>query len=83
MAFSLYILYGSIKDKYYIGISENVINRLAQHNSGKNKSTRFGIPWELKKIENFESRAEAMKREKFIKQMKSRKFIEMVINHLR
>ncbi len=61
-------------------MTENIINRLQQHNSGKNTSTRYGIPWEIKKYETYSTRAEAVHRESFIKRMKSRSFIEKVIN---
>jgi len=79
MSFYVYILYSLSKDKYYIGSCENVDIRLIRHNSGRNHSTKSGIPWELKKIEVYNLRREAYQREVFIKRMKSRKFIEQVI----
>jgi putative endonuclease len=53
--------------------------RLQQHNTGRNKSTHSGIPWELKYIENFESRCFAVTREMEIKKKKSRPYIEHLI----
>jgi len=41
------------------------------------------MPWELKKCEDYATRSEATQREAFIKKMKSRKFIEQVINNER
>ena len=79
MLFYTYILHSSAKDKYYVGSCENIEIRLALHNAGRNKSTKFGIPWIVKKIETFSTRAEATQRETHIKKMKSRKFIELVI----
>ena len=83
MNFFVYILYSPSKDVYYIGSCENVTVRLEQHNSRRNKSTKHGAPWQLKKQERYDTRAEAVKREYSIKRMKSRKFVELVIEGLR
>ncbi|WP_019599920.1 MULTISPECIES: GIY-YIG nuclease family protein [Rhodonellum] len=79
--FFVYILYSSSIDKYYVGQSENVANRIAFHNDGvRNKIwTRRGIPWELKTVFGFESKTESLKAEKFIKNQKSRIFIEKLL----
>jgi putative endonuclease len=53
---------------------------MKQHNAGRNTSTKSGIPWMLKKVEVFNTRSDAYQRELFIKRMKSRFFIERVIN---
>ena len=38
----------SLKDgKYYVGISENVVRRLKEHNSGKLKRTLMNKPHEI------------------------------------
>jgi predicted GIY-YIG superfamily endonuclease len=44
-----------------------------KHNSGKNLSTKSGIPWVLVANLNCESRSEAMQIEKKLKNLKSRK----------
>jgi putative endonuclease len=54
--------------------------RLDEHNRGKEKFTKTGLPWKLVYKEEFESLAQARKRENYIKKMKSRKFIEALIN---
>ncbi|MCD6440450.1 MAG: GIY-YIG nuclease family protein, partial [Candidatus Marinimicrobia bacterium] len=53
--------------------------RLIHHNDGWTKSTKSGIPWILVYSEKFNSRSNAMKREKEIKRMKSQKYIESLI----
>ncbi|MBL7683226.1 MAG: GIY-YIG nuclease family protein [Flavipsychrobacter sp.] len=83
MPFHVYILFSNAANKYYVGSCEDMTTRLAQHNNGRNKSTKAGCPWELRKIESYNTRSEAMQREAFIKKMKSRKFIELVINNER
>ena len=59
----LYILYSVSADKYYIGSTEHLDARLSQHNTGRNKSTKHGIPWKIVYTETFATRSEALKRE--------------------
>ena len=65
--FSVYILRSETLKRFYVGSSENVERRFQEHNTGKSKSTRAGVPWLLIHTETFETRAEAMVRERKIK----------------
>src|ERR1700722_12318091 len=80
MSFYVYILYSVKLDKYYTGSCQDILIRLQQHNTGRNISTKTGIPWVLKYTETFDSRAEAFKREMQIKKKKSRNYIEWTIS---
>jgi putative endonuclease len=80
MDFYVYIIYSQSKERYYIGYTHDLDLRLIHHNEGWTKSTKSGIPWKLVYSEKFESRSQAMKREKEIKRMKSRQYIENLIN---
>jgi len=61
--FYLYVLQ-SLKDLgYYIGITDNLENRIREHNLGKTKSIKHRIPFILKYKEVFKNRTEARKRE--------------------
>jgi putative endonuclease len=51
----------------YIGSTEDVENRLARHNAGKVKSTKFYRPWEFLDCESYHTRNEAVRRERFLK----------------
>ena len=73
--FNVYILYSKTLDKYYVGYTNDLERRLVEHNRKKGKYTDSGIPWCLVHKEEFELKLEAMKREKQIKQQKSRKYI--------
>ena len=68
--FTVYILQSKKNNKYYIGYTTDIQNRLRQHNSGSNKSTKSGIPWKLVKQENFKTKREAWLRERQIKRYK-------------
>ena len=77
--YSVYIIYSDSTDKYYVGYSKDVDLRLERHNLGWSKSTKAGIPWSLVYTESFDSKSEALQRERFIKKQKSRKYIEALI----
>jgi putative endonuclease len=77
--FTVYILYSSIINQYYVGQTQNIDERLVRHNSGRSLSTKKGKPWTLLYTEIYNSRSEAMLREKAIKKMKSRAYIEQLI----
>lgn len=80
MHFFVYIIYSPTLDKYYIGYSHNPEERVIEHNAGATKSTRSGRPRELVYTEGFKDKTEAIKRERKIKGMKSRKYIENLIS---
>lgn len=79
MSYFAYVLYSSKFNEIYIGHTENVDERLIQHNEGKSKSTKRYIPWVLVHKEEFDTRSEAMKREKQLKSQKGREFIRKVV----
>jgi putative endonuclease len=53
---------------------------LEEHNRGKEKFTKTGLPWELVYCEEFAALLLARQREAYIKKMKSRKYIESLIS---
>ena len=65
--YTTYILVSLTRGKYYTGHTEDLEKRLYEHNSGQTKSIRYGIPWQVIWIEEFPTRAEAMKKEIQIK----------------
>ena len=79
MAFHTYILYSKIKDKFYVGHTNDLENRLHQHNTRNNLGTN---DWCVVYDEVFNNRSDAMKREKEIKDKKSRKYIEWLIQQI-
>ena len=75
-----YILKSKIKERYYIGHTSDLERRLGKHNEGHNRSTKAHIPWEVVYSEEYETKSEAMKREYYIKKMKSKKYIKELIS---
>jgi putative endonuclease len=75
-----YILYSASINKYYTGVTDNLDWRLERHNMGWGKYTSKGIPWELKYYESYETKTEALRREREIKSKKSRMYIEALVS---
>ncbi|MEQ8304832.1 MAG: GIY-YIG nuclease family protein [Cyclobacteriaceae bacterium] len=75
----LYILYSQELDCYYVGQTDNIKDRLASHRGGKSKFTSRASDWMVVHTEEFLTRKEALVRERAIKRMKSRKYVESLI----
>jgi len=71
------------KGNFYIGQTNNPAERLLRHNSNKVRSTKNKGPWEIIYQKEFEIRSLAMQHEKYLKSLKSKKYIEeSVINNI-
>ena len=75
----VYILQSLKDNRYYIGETRNVEERLGSHNLGKQRSTRNRIPFRLILVEEFPNREEALKREKQIKSWKGGQAFQKLI----
>lgn len=66
----------SLKDfSLYIGFTENLKSRLSEHNSGKNVSTKYKVPYNLIYFEGYKNKSDALGREKFLKSGSGRRCI--------
>ncbi|MDD5291514.1 MAG: GIY-YIG nuclease family protein [Patescibacteria group bacterium] len=75
MKYFVYIIFNAKYNKFYIGQTYNLTKRLLEHNQHLSKYTaKYDGEWTLVFNENFSTRAEAMKREKFLKAQKNRDF---------
>ena len=77
----LYIIYSEAIDKYYVGETYDLEKRIEMHNthSYKRAFTKAADDWYLKLAFNCKNREDALFLERFIKRMKSKKFIQKVI----
>ena len=53
--------------RIYIGTTSDLRKRKKDHNNGSNKSTKYGIPWELVYYEAYASEDDALERERKLK----------------
>lgn len=65
--FYVYFLKSLANNDLYIGSTEDVAKRLVLHNAGKVRSTKAYRPWQLMGHEEYNSRSEAVRRERFLK----------------
>ncbi len=77
----VYVIYSEKLKRFYTGTTNDLDKRIEQHNSSyyPNSYTSKGIPWALKVDFTFEVSSHAYFAERFIKRMKSKKFIEKII----
>lgn len=80
--FFVYISKSQKTCKYYTGSTKNTAERLLRHNSGKNKSTKSGVPWNLIYSEQFKTKNEAYKREIQIKSYKGGEAFKKLIKKI-
>ena len=71
-----YVIKSLTSDYYYKGHCENLDLRIKQHNSGITKSLRSYAPFEIVYFEVFQTREEAIKREKYFKSSAGRRFLK-------
>jgi putative endonuclease len=75
----VYVLYSEKLRKRYIGSTSDLAARIHQHNSGKTRFTKGGIPWDIIYKEEYSTLSEARKRELFLKLGISRQFLDKVL----
>jgi putative endonuclease len=78
--FYFYILYSPSLDKYYIGHTSNLSERVRKHNTNHKGFTGRANDWIIVCAEVFETKIEAAKRETQIKGWKNRERLETLIS---
>ncbi|SHJ22492.1 GIY-YIG nuclease family protein [Flavobacterium haoranii] len=81
MPYFVYILHSLTKDKFYIGSTANLSERIIRHNQKSKGFTGSTNEWKLVYKEEFTSQSEAILREKQIKNWKSKSKIQELIQH--
>ena len=79
MPYFTYVLKSQATGKLYKGVTQNIAFRIEQHNAGLSSYTRGRWPRELVYMEEFQTRVEALSRERFFKSGKGREFLRSII----
>ena len=74
----VYIIYSERNNIFYKGYSEQPYKRLEEHNNGLSRFTKDKGPWKLVFLQRFDTKSEALKREKMLKRANS-KYLHWVI----
>lgn len=78
---TMFVVYAikSFKREYiYVGLSSDLDRRLAEHNGGKNKTTKPYRPFRLIYSEEFDTRLKARIREKYLKSGSGKEFLKNI-----
>jgi putative endonuclease len=67
MQYHVYILRSLSDRRHYVGMTTDIEKRIKYHNSGRVRSTKHRVPFELLYKEVYATRAEARAREKYLK----------------
>jgi putative endonuclease len=81
MSFVVYILFSESKNKFYVGFTSNLDERIVRHNQKSKGFTGSVNDWKIVFTEKFETREAALKRELQIKSWKSRVKIQELISN--
>ena len=77
----VYIIFSKKLDRYYIGFTSDIKSRIEKHNQKHKGYTGKANDWILVYFEEFETKKEALLREREIKNWKSRKKIQELISN--
>ena len=80
--FYAYVLKSVHHDYYYKGHCENMEIRLKEHNAGMTKSISNKVPFEIIYYETFQTREEAINREKYFKTAAGRRVLKNKIGNI-
>jgi len=72
----VYLLLSRKTKCWYIRSTNNLQKRILKHNSGKNKSTKFGLPWKVIYCEISLNKDDARAREKYLKSGIGRRYLK-------
>lgn len=81
--FTVYVIENQSDKSWYIGQTDNLKRRLAQHNSGNGgRTTKIKIgSWKLMYAEAYCDKRDAIGREKFLKGGSGRKYLKKQLAH--
>jgi putative endonuclease len=79
LPYCVYVLISKTDLKLYIGFTTNIRDRLTDHNSGGTKSTSPRRPLKLLFCEQYISKKDAVRREKYLKTTAGKKALKIML----
>ncbi len=80
VVFYVYILQSESTNRYYVGQTKHLEERVAYHNSNYSLALRNRGPWKLIYFEQYTTRSQAVRQEQYIKRQKDKRFIENLLS---
>jgi putative endonuclease len=81
MTYYVYILYSSTFDKYYIGQTDNLIDRVTRHNRGYETFTSKFRPWQVAWHTQKATRSDALALERKLKNLSKARLVDFIIKY--
>jgi putative endonuclease len=78
--FYVYVLRSGTTGRFYVGHTSDLTQRVGQHNNGITKSTKNRGPWNMLHNEHFQTKADAMRRERFLKTGQGREELKRILS---
>jgi putative endonuclease len=79
----VYVLQSDLDKKFYTGITQDLMKRIEEHNSGISKATKTRVPFKLVYYEFCLNHKDAMKRERYLKTAWGKRYINnRITNYL-
>jgi len=75
----VYVLYSTTLKKRYVGLTNDLRRRFAEHNRGDSNFTNRGKPWKILYYEAFVNKKDAEREEIFLKMGKGRERLDIVL----
>ena len=74
--FQVYAIKSKKRNYIYVGLTNNLEERLKRHNRGTNKTTSSYSPFDLIHVEDFDDRVAARAREEYLKSGVGKEFLK-------
>jgi len=71
----VYVLKSDVDNKFYTGLTNNLMRRLSEHNTRKNLSTKNRAPFKLIYWEGCLNQKDATEREKYLKSTWGKRYL--------
>lgn len=81
MSYFVYILLSEKDNKFYVGCTTDLDQRLHEHNSGKISATKFRRPFVRIYQEEYQDKTQAFNRERFLKSLWSARFKRKILQN--
>lgn len=72
----VYAITSTVRNYIYVGMTNNLVRRISEHNNGYNKTTKPYLPFKTIYIEEFDSRISVRKKEKYLKSGVGKEFLK-------
>jgi putative endonuclease len=75
----VYVIRSLSRNYIYVGMTNNLKRRIGQHNKGENKTTKPYAPFDLILTEEYITREEARKKEKYYKSGIGKEYLKTLL----